>query len=70
MRVADFYVAAFSTSWGSTISAQSHALSSSQVALASTFAHANRIPLRPIPWLFIGSGIALAAARRAAARRA
>ena len=53
-------LATFSTSWESTISAQSHALSSSQVALASTFANANKIPLRPIPWLFIGPGIALA----------
>ena len=36
------------------------ALSDSQVALAATFANANRIPLRPIPWLFIVSGIVLA----------
>ena len=57
---ADFpTLARFSTNWESSISAQSHALSSSQVALASTFANANEIPLRPIPWLFIGPGIAL-----------
>ncbi len=57
---ADFpTLATFSTNWESSISAQSHALSSSQVALASTFANANKIPLQPIPWLFIGPGIAL-----------
>ncbi len=57
---ADFpTLATFSTNWESSISAQSHALSSSQVALAPIFANANKIPLRPIPWLFIGPGIAL-----------
>ena len=53
-------LATFTANWESTISAQSHALSDSQVALAATFANANRIPLRPIPWLFIVSGIVLA----------
>ncbi|MGZ4700122.1 MAG: hypothetical protein ACXV98_02830 [Ilumatobacteraceae bacterium] len=53
-------LATFTSSWQSSISAQSHALSDSQVALAATFANANKIPLRPIPWLFIVSGILLA----------
>lgn len=53
-------LATFTTSWRSSISAQSHALSDSQVALAPTFANANKIPLRPIPWLFIISGALLA----------
>jgi hypothetical protein len=34
-------------------------LSDSQLALSSTFANADRIPLRPIPWLFIVPGLAL-----------
>lgn len=54
-------LATWASKWQSTISAQSHVLSDSQVALASTFANANKIPLRPLPWLFIGPGVALAA---------
>ena len=50
----------FATTWQRTTSAKSHALSNSQVALGPTFANADRIPLRPIPWLFIGPGLALA----------
>jgi hypothetical protein len=53
-------LARFSEEWESTTSAKSHALSDSQVAMSSTFANADRIPLRPIPWLFIAPGIALA----------
>jgi hypothetical protein len=53
-------LAEFTSNWQGGISAQSHALSDSQVALAPTFANANRIPLRPIPWLFIVSGALLA----------
>jgi hypothetical protein len=56
----------FSDEWEHTTSAKSHALSDSQVALSSTFANADRIPLRPIPWLFILPGIALALAAGAA----
>jgi hypothetical protein len=41
-------------------------LSDSQVALSSTFANADRIPLRPIPWLFIAPGIGLTLAAGAA----
>ena len=52
-------LAHFSDEWQRTTSAKSHALSDSQVALAPTFANADRIPLRPIPWLFIVPGIAL-----------
>jgi uncharacterized membrane protein HdeD (DUF308 family) len=47
-------------SWQSSISAQSHDLSDSQVAFASTFANADKIPLEPIPWMFIIPGVVLA----------
>ena len=47
-------------SWQGLISAQSHELSDSQVRFASTFANADKIPLEPIPWLFIVPGLALA----------
>jgi hypothetical protein len=46
--------------WQSSTSAQSHDLSDSQVAFASTFANADKIPLEPIPWMFIIPGVALA----------
>jgi hypothetical protein len=52
-------LARFAEEWEGGTSAKSHALSDSQVAMSSTFANADRIPLRPIPWLFIGPGIAL-----------
>jgi hypothetical protein len=32
------------------------------VALSSTFANADKIPLRPIPWMFIIPGLLLAVA--------
>jgi hypothetical protein len=58
---ADFpALATFTTNWQSSISIQSHVLSDSQVALAATFANADKIPLRPIPWLFIIPGALLA----------
>jgi hypothetical protein len=58
---ADFpALSTFTDNWQSSISAQSHALSDSQVALAGTFANAHKIPLRPIPWMFIVPGILLA----------
>jgi hypothetical protein len=47
-------------SWQGSISAQSHELSDSQVRFASTFSSADKIPLEPIPWLFIVPGFALA----------
>ena len=53
-------LAMFTTTWESSISAQSHALSNSQVALAGAFTNAHHLPLAPIPWLFIGPGLALA----------
>jgi hypothetical protein len=53
-------LAGFSDTWQQSTSAKSHALSDSQVALSGTFANANRIPLRPIPWLFIIPGLVLA----------
>ena len=53
-------LAGFADEWQRSTSAKSHALSDSQVALSSTFANANRIPLRPIPWLFIIPGSLLA----------
>jgi len=53
-------LASFTAKWESSLSAQSHALSDSQVALAPTFANADKIPLRPIPWLFILPGALLA----------
>jgi hypothetical protein len=53
-------LASFSVNWRSSISSQSHALSDSQVALGQTFANADKIPLRPVPWLFILSGGLLA----------
>jgi len=49
----------FATTWQRSTSAKSHALSDSQVAMGPTFANADKIPLRPIPWLFIGPGLAL-----------
>ncbi|HZP27570.1 MAG TPA: hypothetical protein VFC99_01345 [Acidimicrobiia bacterium] len=56
----------FTRDWDRSLSVQSHALSDSQVALAATFANADRIPLEPIPWMFIGSGAVLAAVGAAA----
>ena len=53
-------LARFSDDWTRTISAQSHALSDSQVALAPAFANVDRIPLEPLPWLFIVPGAVLA----------
>jgi hypothetical protein len=53
-------LASFTSNWQGGISKQSHALSDSQVALAPTFANANRIPLRLIPWMFILPGALLA----------
>jgi hypothetical protein len=53
-------LARFSDEWQRSTSAKSHALSDSQVSLSSTFANADSIPLRPIPWLFILPAIALA----------
>ncbi len=50
----------FANEWARSTSAKSHALSDSQAALASTFADADKIPLRPIPWLFIVPGLLLA----------
>ena len=47
-------------SWQSSTSAKSHELSDSQVAFASTFASADKIPLEPIPWMFIVPGFLLA----------
>lgn len=64
-------LASWVESWQGGISAKSHDLSSSQVRLSSTFARANRIRLRPIPWLFIGPGavlVVLALATLAAGR--
>ena len=55
-------LATFADVWQRSTSAKSHALSDSQVSLSSTFANADRIPLRPIPWLFIIPGLLLAAA--------
>jgi hypothetical protein len=53
-------LASFADEWRRSTSAKSHALSNSQVALAPTFANADKIPLRPIPWLFIAPGLVLA----------
>jgi len=58
-------LARFADEWQRSTSAKSHALSDSQVALASTFANADKIPLRPIPWLFIAPGLLLALAAAA-----
>jgi hypothetical protein len=67
-------LARFAEGWERATSAKSHALSDSQVAMSSTFANADRIPLRPIPWLFIVPGIVLSllagAALAMSARRA
>ncbi len=49
-------LAAWTDSWQQSISAQSHALSDSQVALSSTFSNAHKLPIAPIPWLFVGAG--------------
>ncbi len=51
---------AWVTSWQGSISAKSHDLSDSQVALAPTFANADRIPLRIVPWLFVVPGLLVA----------
>lgn len=53
-------LAGFADEWQQATSTKSHALSDSQVALSSTFANADKIPLRPIPWLFILPGLVLA----------
>ena len=53
-------LAHFADEWHASTSAKSHALSDSQVALAATFADAHKIPLRPIPWMFIVPGLVLA----------
>ena len=53
-------LATFADEWRRSTSAKSHALSDSQVALSGTFANADKIPLRPIPWLFIVPGLVLA----------
>jgi hypothetical protein len=53
-------LAAFSDAWVQSTSAKSHALSDSQVALGPTFANADRIPLEPIPWMFIVPGFLIA----------
>src|SRR5262249_36596939 len=53
-------LAAFTDDWVRTTSAKSHALSDSQVELGPTFANADRIPLEPIPWLFIVPGVLVA----------
>ncbi len=54
-------LATFADTWVRTTSAKSHALSDSQVSLGSTFANADRIPLEPIPWMFIIPGFVIAA---------
>ena len=54
-------LASFADEWQRSTSAKSHALSDSQLALSSTFANADKIPLRPIPWMFILPGLLLAA---------
>ena len=59
-------LAKFADAWQGSTSAKSHALSDSQVALSATFANADRIPLEPIPWMFIIPGAALAVAAGAA----
>jgi hypothetical protein len=51
----------FATDW-QTLSGPSHELSDSQVALADTFANADRIPLGAVPWLFLVPGALLAIA--------
>jgi len=53
-------LAAFADEWVRSTSAKSHALSDSQVALGPTFANADRIPLEPIPWMFIVPGAVIA----------
>ena len=66
-------LATFADTWVRTTSAKSHALSDSQVEFGPTFANADRIPLEPIPWLFIVPGFliaALAGATLLPARRA
>jgi len=54
-------LAAFADEWVRSTSAKSHALSDSQVTLGATFANADRIPLEPIPWMFIIPGFVIAA---------
>jgi hypothetical protein len=51
----------FTADWQGGISAKSHDLADSQVALAPVFADAHRIPLRPVPAMFIGWGFVSAA---------
>jgi hypothetical protein len=64
---ADFpTLARWAATWETSTSAKSHALSDSQVKLSPTFANADRIPLQPIPWLFIVPGLILAAGAGAA----
>jgi len=53
-------LADFATTWQQSTSAKSHALSDSQVALGPTFTNADRIPLQPIPWMFIVPGFLIA----------
>jgi hypothetical protein len=53
-------LAAFADDWENGISRQSHELSDSQVRYGPTFANADRIPLRPIPWLFVVPGALVA----------
>ena len=52
-------LATFADSWVRSTSAKSHALSDSRVAFGSTFANADRIPLEPIPWMFIIPGLVI-----------
>ena len=53
-------LAGFADSWQRSISAQSHQLSDSQVALGPKFTNADKIPLEPLPWLFIVPGFLIA----------
>jgi hypothetical protein len=53
-------LARFADDWANGISRRSHDLSDSQVRYAPTFADADRIPLRPIPWLFVVPGASVA----------
>ena len=62
-------LSAFAESWVSSTSAQSHALSDSQRDLGPTFANADKIPIRPIPWMFMIPGLVLAASAAWTLRR-
>ena len=53
-------LAGWAHTWQTSTSAKSHALSDSQVHMGPTFANADRIPLRPIPWMFVVPGLVLA----------